>query len=73
MKWRVVPTVVILALLSTQAGSAQLLDLNDLMKQKLEHAQNLLEAVVLGDHTSVERFANELTLLSEASTWTARS
>lgn len=71
MKWRVVPTVVVLALLSAQAGSAQLPNLADLMQQKLEHSQNLLEAVVLGDHTSVERFANELTLLSEASTWTS--
>ena len=71
MKWRVVPTVVILALLSTQTGSAQLPNLSDLMQQKLEHTQNLLEAVVLGDHTSVERFGNELTLLSEASTWTS--
>lgn len=71
MKWRLVPTMVILALLSTQTGSAQLPNLGDLMQQKLEHGQNLLEAVVLGNHTSVERFANELTLLSEASTWTS--
>ena len=71
MKWRVIPMIVIFAVLSTQAGSAQLPDLNDLMRQKLEHTQNLLEAVVLGNHTSAERFANELTLLSEASTWTS--
>lgn len=71
MKWRLVPTMIILGLLSTQIGSAQLPNLGDLMQQKLEHGQNLLEAVVLGDHTSVERFANELTLLSEASTWTS--
>ena len=71
MKWRLVPTMVILALLSTQTGSAQLPNLGDLMQQKLEHAQNLLEAVVLGNHSSVERYANELTLLSEASTWTS--
>ena len=46
-------------------------NLNDLMRQKLEHAQNLLEAVVPGDHVSVERYANELTLLNEASTWSS--
>ena len=71
MKWRVVSVVVFLTLLSTQTGSAQLPNLGDLMRQKLEHGQNLLEAVVMGDHVSVERFANELTLLSEASTWTS--
>lgn len=71
MKWRVIPTIVIFASLLTHTGSAQLPDLNNLMHQKLEHTQNLLEAVVLGNHTAVERFANELTLLSEASTWTS--
>ena len=71
MKRRLVPPIVFLALLSTHAGSAQQPNLGDLMQQKLQHAQNLLESVVLGDHTSVERFANELTLLSEASTWTS--
>ena len=69
MKWHVVPVVVLFALMSTHAGSAQLPNLRDLMRQKLEHGQNLLEAVVQGDHVSVER--NELTLLSEASTWTS--
>jgi hypothetical protein len=41
------------------------------MQRKLEHAQSLLEAVVLGERVAVERYASELTLLSEATTWTA--
>ena len=70
MKCFVVP-VAVLALMSTHVGSAQLPNLNELMQQKLEHGQNLLGAIVQGDHVSVERYANELTLLSEASTWTS--
>jgi hypothetical protein len=71
MKRYVVPVVVLFALMSTHVGSAQLPNLNELMQQKLEHGQNLLEAIVQGDPVSVERYANELTLLSEASTWTS--
>ena len=71
MKWSIVPVAVLMVLSSSHVGSAQLPNLNDLMRQKLGHGQNLLEAVVLGDHISVERYANELTLLSEASTWTS--
>jgi hypothetical protein len=54
----------------THVGSAQLPNLNEIMRQKLEHGQGLLEAVVLGQHVAVERYAYELTLLSEATTWT---
>ena len=53
----------------TTIGSAQRPDLGELMRQKLDHAQALLGAVVLGDHAQVERIAGELVLLSEASTW----
>jgi hypothetical protein len=57
------------ALMFSTTGSAQLPRLDELMRQKLEHAQALLEAVVLADHVGIERYANELVLLSEASTW----
>jgi hypothetical protein len=59
-----------LLLALTTSSAAQLPRLDELMRQKLEHGQNLFEAVVLADHVSVERYAYELTLLSEASTWT---
>ena len=39
------------------------------MREKLDHAQALLASVVLGDHAGAARLANELALLSEASTW----
>ena len=60
---------VLLATTVTTAGSTQLPRLDQLMRQKLAHAQDLLEAVVLADHVAIERLANELVLLSEASTW----
>ena len=53
----------------TTTGSAQLPSLGQLMRDKLDHAQELLGAVVLGDHGRVERIANDLVALSEASTW----
>ncbi len=59
----------LLVLTLTTTGSAQLPSLAQLMRDKLDHAQQLLAAVVLGDHGRVERIANELVALSEASTW----
>ena len=53
----------------TAGSAAQLPRLSDLMRRKLEHAQHLLEAVVLQRPIAVERYAHELLLLSEASTW----
>ena len=53
-----------------EAATGQLHRLDDIMRDKLEHGEQLLGAVVLGNHESVERHAHELTLLSEASTWT---
>ena len=50
-------------------GSAQLPRLDELMREKLEHSQGLLEAVVLADYETVERLANELVRVSEASMW----
>jgi hypothetical protein len=62
------------ALLTATLGvssSAQfpLLPLDQLMQHKLEHGQSLLEAVVLEHYADVERYAYELILLSETSTW----
>lgn len=50
--------------------AAQLHQLDDIMRRKLEHGRALLEGVVLANFSEVERHAHELTLLSEASTWT---
>lgn len=42
------------------------------MQRKLDHTQGLLEAVVLRQHLTVERYARELLmLLSDATTWTS--
>ena len=61
--------LLLVTVMFTTTGSAQLPRLSELMQQKLEHSQALLAAVVLGDHVGVERYANELMLISEASTW----
>lgn len=61
--------LILLTVAFSTTGSAQLPRLSELMRQKLDHSQQLLAAVVLGDHVDVERFAHELVLISEASTW----
>lgn len=52
-------------------SSGQLPPLDELMRSKLDHTQRLLEAVVLREHVTVERYASELLLLSDATTWTS--
>ena len=59
----------LLILAATTIGSAQRPSLGELMREKLDYAQALLGAVVLGNHAEVERAAGELVRLSEASTW----
>ncbi len=59
----------LLILAAATVGSAQRPGLGELMREKLDHAQALLGAVVLGNHAEVERTADELVRLSEASTW----
>ena len=59
----------LLILAAAAVGSAQRPGLGELMREKLDHAQALLGAVVLGNHAEVERAAGELVRLSEASTW----
>lgn len=59
----------ILLIAGAAAGSAQQPGVGRLMREKLDHAQALLASVVLGDHAGAARLANELALLSEASTW----
>jgi cytochrome c553 len=65
----IVLVVTLLLLTFAHAVSAQLPRLDELMRQKLAHAQDLLEHVVLAEHVAIERYAYELILLSEASTW----
>lgn len=69
-RWRRTAAAAAALILACAApGSAQAPGLGELMRDKLDHAQALLAAVVLGDHARVERIAGELRLLSEASTW----
>lgn len=45
-------------------------DLGNLMRQKLDRAQGLFEAVVLARFPAVARYAGDLLRISEQSTWT---
>ncbi len=66
----IVGTVAVLALLVPPAApAAAQTDLGSLMRQKLERAQQLFEAVVLARLPAVERHAGELLRISEASAW----
>ena len=57
-----------LALAAAPVGAQQ--DLGNLMRQKLDRAQGLFEAVVLARFPAVERYARDLLRISEQSTWT---
>ena len=61
--------IVLLSLAFGTSGSAQLPRLDDLMQEKLEHAQGLLGAMILNDLREVERLADELVQVSDASQW----
>ena len=63
-------TSALLALLAAPAAPASAQsDLRILMRQKLERAQQLFEAVVLARLPAVERDAAELLRLSETASW----
>ena len=55
--------------LSAAPAAAQQ-DLGNLMRQKLDRAQGLFEAVVLARFPAVARYAGDLLRISEQSTWT---
>ena len=67
---RLAATAAVLALLAPAAGPASAqTDLRILMRQKLELAQQLFGAVVLGRLPAVERDAAELVRISETASW----
>ena len=57
-----------LALAAAPATAQQ--DLGNLMRQKLDRAQGLFEAVVLARFPAAGRYAGDLLRISEQSTWT---
>ena len=67
---RIAAMAALLALLAPAAGPASAqTDLRVLMRQKLEIAQQLFGAVVLGRLPAVERDAAELVRISETASW----
>ena len=62
--------LVLTVLLATTA-SAQRPQLNVLMQEKLEHSQDLLEALIRTEYEEVERLARELVRVSEVSVWSS--
>ena len=59
----------LLSLVFSRSAAGQLPRLDDLMDEKLQHAQELLEAMILDDYEAVERLSNELIRVSEDSQW----
>ena len=51
------------------SGSVQSPRLDELMQQKMEGSQGILEALVTSDYESVERLAGGLVRVSEVSVW----
>lgn len=61
-------TLAVLALAAAPAAAQP--DLGNSMRQKLDRAQGLFEAVVLARFPAARRYAGELLRISERSTWT---
>ena len=62
--------LVLICLVATHAGSAQPKgSLQDFMRVKLLHSQNVVEGLVLGDFDKIAKNAQELSLLSQAASW----
>jgi hypothetical protein len=55
------------------AARAEAPTLKDIMQRKLDHAQKVLEGIALADFGIIEREADLLYRLSEASAWTVLS
>jgi hypothetical protein len=53
----------------TVAESRQSPTLPEIMRQKLDHSQGLLEGLVLENFNMIERNANDLRILSDLSSW----
>lgn len=66
--WRAV--VVVAALIGFTPAAAQGPELNAVMREKLEHAQKLLEAVVTSDWTGLETHSRELQRITDDHRWT---
>jgi len=66
-KWHVV--VALSAFLGLAASSSQGPEVNQVMREKLNHAQKILEAVVTSDWVSLETHSRELEQLTNDPRW----
>ena len=66
-KWHIV--VALSALLGLAASSSQGPEVNQVMREKLNHAQKILEAVVTSDWVSLETHSRELEQLTNDPRW----
>ena len=72
MKPKILPTLAglcIIASLTSLTLSRQADSRPDIMVEKLEYSQQLLEAIILDDFPRTERLADQLALLAELSNW----
>ncbi len=64
-----VGVALVVAAAATVVESRQAPTLPEIMRQKLEHSQRLLEGLVLENFDMIERNANDLRILSDLSSW----
>jgi len=67
--WRSLALTIVVAMSVTIVGS-QGPEVNSVMRQKLAHAQKILEAVVTSDWTGLETHSRELEQLTKDPRWT---
>jgi hypothetical protein len=69
-KITIIAALVMLGLLAGQSHSQQQANkVSEFMKLKLQHAQKVLEGLVMEDFDTIEKNSQSLSLLSQAETW----
>jgi cytochrome c556 len=69
-KITIIAALVMLGLLAGQSHSQQKANkVSEFMKLKLQHAQKVLEGLVMEDFDTIEKNSQSLSLLSQAETW----
>ncbi len=66
---RVTAAIVLLCSIATQAAGQPPTDVRIFMRAKLDHAKKVLEGLSLEDFRAIAKNAQDMALLSQASTW----
>lgn len=67
--WLLTATIAALGIAAARAWTAPPNQVSDFMRLKLDHAQKVLEGIVLEDFDLIRKHSQQLSLVSQASNW----